>query len=269
MKSTGIEDRRRRGRRRQPRPLSGRARARRRQTSERRPAAAVPGGRGGDVIHGRSSAARGTSAPARPSVSRFRVRSCRAAWKLEQRQGARGGQRRDDPRRGQDRARHRPQPGSWCFSNEHRARGFPSADVLPLADRRARARDEPQPTRSVGRLRDRARGRRAVRSGARAAPGPPTRGKAVATSHRRRHGSKTNEGCPRYIGRLFTHRRPLGPSPVWLKDTGCFPRGNAADLQRRRHHELRHARTRAIRCTPSTTRSSGREQDHRAAREAG
>ena len=49
--------------------------------------------------------------------------------------------------------------------------GTPLGDVLPLADTRARARDEPQPPRSVGRLRDRARGRRAVRSGARAAAG--------------------------------------------------------------------------------------------------
>ena len=49
-------------------------------------------------------------------------------------------------------------------------------------------------------------------------------------------------GCPRYIGRVFKDVQ-VGPSPLWLR-ARLHAAGDARDLERRRHHELRHARLR-------------------------
>ena len=50
------------------------------------------------------------------------------------------------------------------------------------------------------------------------------------------------EGCPRYVARTFGGVQ-IGPSPPWLRARLTGSR-DAPDLERRRHHELRHARAR-------------------------
>ncbi len=60
--------------------------------------------------------------------------------------------------------------------------------------------------------------------------------------------------CPRYMARVLTDVR-VGPSPAWLR---APPRGgrDAADLERRRHHQLRRCCSPGSRCTPSTSTAS-------------
>ena len=48
--------------------------------------------------------------------------------------------------------------------------------------------------------------------------------------------------CPRFTARVFQDVT-IGPSPLWLK-ARLQRRRDAPDLERRRHHELRHARPR-------------------------
>ena len=74
------------------------------------------------------------------------------------------------------------------------------------------------------------------------------------------------EGCPRYIGRLFRDVR-VGESPAWLQ--ARLHRGrHAPDLERRRHHELRHARARQP-AARLRRRQARRRPDRRPARESG
>ena len=149
-----------RGRERQPRPLPGRARARGRQAPERRPAAAVPGRRGG----GRAAADR----LRRLELRRRREGRGRAARRgaprrpeARGREAPRGGLARDDPLRA--RAGARPGP-----RRDHGARGRPrarnAAGGRAAALRgRARGRDDPEPARPALGLRLRPRGRRDLR----------------------------------------------------------------------------------------------------------
>ena len=51
------------------------------------------------------------------------------------------------------------------------------------------------------------------------------------------------ELCPRFTARAFTGVE-IGPSPLWMK-ARLMAAGPAADLQRRRHHQLRDAADRA------------------------
>ena len=153
-------------------------------------------------------------------------------------QGARRGLRRDDPRRGRGRPRHRPR-------RDHAARrraepGTPLADVLPLVDDGAARRVDRQPPRPAVGLRHRPRGRGALR--------PAARGHARGQSRDAVPNEPVAieiedfEGCPRYIGRLFddVHDRAVAA----VAAGAAARRRHAADLERRRRHELRDARAR-------------------------
>ena len=88
-------------------------------------------------------------------------------------QAARRRVRRDDPRRGRGRASATDHDGIMVLDDEL-APGTPLADVLPIGDRRARARDHAEPARLPERLRRRARGPRRHRRAARARRRGPT-----------------------------------------------------------------------------------------------
>ena len=169
---------------------------------------------------------------------------------------------RDDPLRARARARRRPQRDHGA---RERARARDAARGRAAAQRDgARDRDRLQPAGPHRDLRDRARGLGARR----------------ARSWRRRPGAEPEragdepvdvrvedfEACPRYIGRIF-RGATVGPSPPWLK-ARLLAAGHALDLERRRHHELRHARARlaAARIRPLAARGG---QDRRPSRAPG
>ena len=176
---------RRRGRRRQPRPLPRRPRRRGRQAPERRPAPALPRRRG-----------RGRAAPdrlRRLELRRRRDRRRGAARRAAARCGAaaRRGEAprrdlaRDDPLRARARARRRPQRDHGARG---RARAGDAARRRAAADGdRARDRDGLQPAGPDVDLRHRARGLRADgrRAGAAAGPRPGARGRRAGRRPRR------------------------------------------------------------------------------------
>ena len=176
-------------------------------------------------------------------------------------QAARRRVRRDDPGRGRARRSAPTTPGSWCSTTRSRP-GTPLADVLPIADRRARARDHAQPARLPGRLRRRARGPRRHRRAAgarrrgRSDPGTPGRrspGVAVEVE---------DPTCARASPRALFEDVTIGPSPPWLK-ARLMAAGPAPDQQRRRHHQLRDAADR-----PAAARVRPRPRRRRHARRA-
>ena len=106
--------------------------------------------------------------------------------------------------------------------------------------RRARARDHAEPPGLPRGLRRRPRGARRDRRAARAAAvargpglagGDPPAGIAVTV--------ECPDLCPRFTARVFEDVT-IGPSPLWLA-ARLLAAGHAADLERRRHHQLRDA----------------------------
>ena len=186
----------------------------------------------------RSSAARGTSAPERRSRSRCRAQSCRMPR----------------PRSGEAKLRGEVSEGMILAEDEiglgtdHAgimvlsdtpSPGRRSADVLPLADLSWRSsRRETGSTCSA--IYGIAREVAAIYE-LQLAPPPGVDPEPRGTKSRQIRIDDF-EGCPRYIGRLFGGVR-VGPSPVWLR-ARLNGRRHAPDLQRRGHHELRHARAR-------------------------
>ena len=242
---------RRRRRRRQPRPVPRRPRARGRQAPERRPPPALPGRR-----------RRGRAAPDRLRRVELRRRRDRRAWrcparvlpnglKLERREGARRGLRRDDPVRGRGRL------------------GTDHSGIMVLPASRARRRRSPtccrSPRRSCessrpatapdllsvyGLAREVARALR--RSSSHRRPAVTPRGSATSRSTSRsrttRAARATSGGCSATC-RSGRRRRGCGRA--------LNAAGHAPDLERRRHHQLRDARASATRCTRSTTNARG------------
>ena len=156
-------------RRREPRALPRRA------TCSRRASIRTPTGSSSAAwtwakgSRARSCAAPGTSAPARPSRSRFPGRCCRAGTKLERAKLRGAGLRRDDPLRARARARRRPQRNPRSPRAASRARRSPTS--LPLGETVIELRGDEQPRRSPLGLRRGARRRRAARRRPRAAAG--------------------------------------------------------------------------------------------------
>ena len=163
-----------------------------------------------------------------------------------------------DPGRGRAGDRHRPR-------RDHRARRRagarnPAGDGAADRDRRARARDHPEPAGLPRRLRARARGPRRHRRAARtrrrgredAGSAGPVEGVEVVVEE--------PDLCPRFTARVFedvTDRAVAGVAE------GAADGGRAApDLQRRRHHQLRDAADRPaaarLRPRPGGGRAPGR-----------
>ena len=138
------------------------------------------------------------------------------------------------------------------------AAGTPLIDHLADRRRRARVRDHLEPARLPERVRHRPRGLGRARRRPRAVAGRPSprrRGTPATASTSR---STRPDMCPRWAARVFTDVK-VGPSPAWMK-ARIVAAGHAADLERRRHHQLRDAARPASRRTRSTwTRSPGRE----------
>ena len=160
---------------------------------------------------------------------------------LRKAQAARAGVQRDDPGRGRARDRARPR-------RDHRARRRPARGRIAARrraadlDRRARARDHAEPPRLPGDLRRRPRGPcRHRRAAARA---PVERGPG---DRRRRRRDRDHRRVPRPVPAVHRSRvrgREDRPEPAVAEGP---PDGGrpAADLQRRRHHQLRDAADRA------------------------
>ena len=260
-RSTGIETVGRRRRRRQPRAVPRRTGPRGGQASECGPAAAVPGRRRG----GRSAPDRLRRVELRRGRDRRRrATRCGAAERLAARaaKGSRRAQRRDDPRRGRDRARRRP----------HRDHGAAERDRAGNAAR--------------GRASAHGHGSRRSR---RATTGPicsrstasPARSPRSSTCELRRRREPTRRGTAtsrvdvtrRGLRRLpALHRPPLprrdGRTLAGVAQGTPACRGHAADLQRRRRDELRHARARQSAACLRLLEARRRE-DRRAPRQAG
>ena len=121
--------------------------------------------------------------------------------------------------------------GSWSSRTTACARDA-AADVLPIADRRARARDHPQPPRLPRRLRRRARGPRRHR---RAAEPPPWSDDPGSAGDARglEITVECPDLCPRFTARVFENVK-IGPSPRWLKArlmaAGQRPISNVVDI---------------------------------------
>ncbi len=253
-----ARDRRRRGRRRrQPRPFPRRPRGGGREASERGQAPALPGRRGRERVapdrlrrvelrRGRDRgrrAARRTAARVRRSARR-----APAAWR-----GLAG----NDPRRGRGRARRRPQRDHGA-RRRHRAR-HPArrcaADPRPGIGRDG----DDEPCRPAVDDRAGARGGDVVRRGA-----APTRARRPADPAPGMAG-----GAGRRSRRLPALHRPgvqgrRGGTVSRVAARAPPRRRDAPDLERRRRHELRHARLRQppARLRPSEARGRG---DRRAA----
>ena len=198
----------------------------------------------------RSSAAPGTSAPAPRSPSRCPARCCPAPTQPLGEAKLRG-----EVSRGMILSERELELGAdhtGIMVLRGRAEpGTPLADVLPLTTTCSTSRPAGNRVdllsvygiaREVAAL---------YRRGARAAAGHRSRSRAGDEPVDIR--VEDFEGCPRYVGRLF-RGVAIGPSPPWLK-ARLLARRDAPDLERRRRHELRHARARLARCTPSTARS--------------
>ena len=133
--------------------------------------------------------------------------------------------------------------------------GTPLADVLPIRDARARRRGRPSIAPICSRCTaSPARSRRSTTS--RSAAGARRRPRDRRPTRTSTSRVEDFDGCPRYIGRLFRGRRDRPVAAVAA--VAALPRRACADLERRRRHELRHARARATRSTRSTSRSSRR-----------
>ena len=177
---------------------------------------------------------------------------------------------RDDPLARPSWSRDGLATGS-SSSHGRRAREARDAALAEvLADRRPgpRARPQPQPLRLPGRLRRRPRGPRDHRRAARA--------RALGGGRRAERGGATPSDyasvtvevpdlCPRFTARVFDGRR--GRALAALAQGTAIGGRPAADLERRRHHQLRDAADRAaaprVRPRPRTrrrARSSGRRE---------
>ena len=126
-------------------------------------------------------------------------------------QGSRRALGRDDPRRGRDRARHRPLRDHGAARDRARARR--SATCCRSSRRccsSSRPATGPTCSRSTA---SRARSRRSTTLELAPCPGDdpePAGDEPVDVT------VEDFEGCPRYIGRALP-RRDVGPSPVWLQ----------------------------------------------------
>ncbi len=159
---------------------------------------------------------------------------------------------RDDPGRGRGRDRHRPRRDHGARARRPGA-GDTARDGAPDRHRRARARDHAQPARLPRDLRRGARGARRHRSAARA--GALERGPGHAGSARRRHHPGRLPRSLPALHRPRVRRREDRPEPAVAEGAadGLRP---AADLERRRHHQLRDAahRPAAARVRPGSGR---------------
>ena len=117
---------------RDARALRRRPRAARRAAPRRRPADGLHRRHRRRRASRRSSAARRTSPPGRPSPSRGPARSCPTARSSRRPSCAASGVRRDDPRRGRARHRHRPRRDDRARRRRSQP-GTPLAGVLPIA----------------------------------------------------------------------------------------------------------------------------------------
>ena len=144
--------------------------------------------------------------------------------------------------------------------------GVAFAEYRGLSDTHPRARDHPQPPRLPLGRRRRARGGRGPRARAPPMPGssPAESGAPVADVGQRRH--RGPELCPRYTARLIRNVK-IGPSPDVAR-RASHRLGRPADLQHRRHHQLRDVRTRPaaarLRRRPARARSGRPDRDRRA-----
>ena len=149
-------------------------------------------------------------------------------------QAARRRVRRDDPRRGRARDRHRPRRDHGPRRPTGSRPGTPLAGRAADRDRRARARDHAEPARLPGRLRRRARGpRRDRRARSRPPPWADDPGTLGPTSTAPRSRVEAPDLCPRFTARVFEDVT-IGPSPPWLKArlmaAGQRPISNVVDI---------------------------------------
>ena len=180
--------------------------------------------------------------------------------RLEARQAARAGLRRDDPGRGRGRDRDRPRTGRWCSTTRSRP-GTPLIDVLPIATDVLELEITPNRPDCLGDLRRRARGarrhRRAAGAAAVAGRSRPTRASVAGRRDRGRRSPTCARASPRGCSRTST----IGPSPR-VAEGAADGRRPAADQQRRRHHQLRDAPDRPaaarVRRRPRRGRAAGR-----------
>ena len=170
------------------------------QAPERRPAPALPRSTWGRASRARSSAAPGTSAPARRSPSRCRARVLPDGLAARAAQAARRALRRDDPRRGRGRARHRP-------LRDHGARrtaraGHAARATCCRSSRRCSivesTGNRPDLLSIYGLARE-----VAALYDLRACADAGRRPRARPATSRSTSRIEDFEGCPRYIGRLF------------------------------------------------------------------
>ena len=175
-------------------------------------------------------------------------------------EAARRGLRRDDPVGARARARHRPRRDHGA---RRRARGRDAARRRAAARRRrARDRDALQPARPDVDLRDRARGGRADRCGART-------GTRYRPGARRRRAVLARDRRPRGMPALHRARLPRRHDRrvARVAEGTADGRRDAADLERRRHHQLRDARARQP--AARLRRRHAARRHRRAARAAG
>ena len=152
-------------------------RAERRAAPRRRPAEASARSTSATASPRRSSAARRTSPPGQTVAVARPGRGDARRHEARQGEAARRRVRRDDPRRGRGRASARDARRDHGARRRRRRPARRCAEVLPIADRRARARDHAEPPRLPRRLRRRARGpRRDRRAAGAAAVGARIRG---------------------------------------------------------------------------------------------
>ncbi len=203
------------------------------QASERRQAAADEGRRRARASRARSSAAPGTSAPAR------RWRSSLPGGVMP------GGEFTIEKRK----LRGEVSDG-MILSERELELGQDHGGIMLLADElaaghaagrraaarrgRARDRDAVQPARSDVDLRDRARGRGADRRRAEADAGHDGPGRARRTTSASTSRSTTSTRCPRFIARPLRATCTIGESPAWLKarllGAGMRPISNVVDI---------------------------------------
>ncbi len=246
-------DARGRGRARRPHrgPVGGGVRrrpgARRRAAPERRPPAGLRGRRRRRRRR-RSSAAPPTSPPARWVAVALPGARLPGRREAEEGEAPRRRVRRDDPLRARARAlrrarrHHRPGPGGLGDLRRGLACRRNAARRGP-ADRRrrARARPQPEPRRLPRRLRRRPRGPRDHRGAARdAALGARRRAGGGGDGRAARLGPGRGPRALPAVHRPGLHGRHDRTLAAVAEGAACGRRP-AADLQRRRHHQLRDA----------------------------
>ena len=216
----------------------------------------------GDGRARRSSAARRTSPPARPSPSPCPGAVMPGGEKLEEGEAARDRVERDDPLASASWSSATSTKGSSELADGFEP-GTPLAEVVPIADAVLGARTSTRTastasasTGSPARF-TRSPARRWRRRPGRTTPRRRARGRSRSS---RRCGSR----CPSSARASPPAPSPaieIGPSPLWLK-ARLMARRAAADLQRRRHHQLRDAADRpaAARLRP---RQGSRRRDDR------